>query len=589
MKCSHCFPFLMSELPSKPGDDVKETWKTSTDPGDCPEKSFSSSLDKPRTDVVNDSTREVKDDEVEHLYPEVGKAAVSMVSSNGQNLDPHVRDVGGESYSTTQISEDGIFRSDDLSSRSPPATPEANNLIAGVQGIAVNHDVSVLPGNRGIPLNPQFSQVSNASRLSAVSAIQDPVSQHHQGIAWDTEDSFSSSHSDTDGSLSSDDSRTQSRPSTPQPATSPQCHRLYPSNLMAGEANAAVNCDGPDLLETGGMPLNAPLSLAVSASSLPTVSSRSAIQDPVGQYHQATATDTHGTDEAEENISSSQSDTDGSLSSDDSRTQSRPFTPQAANSPRLHRLHPSNLMAGEANAVVNYDRPALLETRGMLLNAPLSPAVSARSLPVVPSRSGTDEAEGGSLSSDDSRTQARPFTPQAANSPRLHRLHPSNLMAGEANAVVNYDRPALLETRGMLLNAPLSPAVSARSLPVVPSRSGTDEAEGGSLSSDDSRTQARPFTPQAANSPPVHARFAMQDPVGHVHWGMAREMSRDEEENSNQPSENDDETQDMNILQQVCSVMGSSLLGIFFLFFSFLAFIYSFLFPFYLTSAVVRI
>ena len=589
MKCSHCFPFLMSELPSKPGDDVKETWKTSTDPGDCPEKSFSSSLDKPRTDVVNDSTREVKDDEVEHLYPEVGKAAESMVSSNGQNLDPHVRDVGGESYSTTQISEDGIFRSDDLSSRSPPATPEANNLIAGVQGIAVNHDVSVLPGNRGIPLNPQFSQVSNASRLSAVSAIQDPVSQHHQGIAWDTEDSFSSSHSDTDGSLSSDDSRTQSRPSTPQPATSPQCHRLYPSNLMAGEANAAVNCDGPDLLETGGMPLNAPLSLAVSASSLPTVSSRSAIQDPVGQYHQATATDTHGTDEAEENISSSQSDTDGSLSSDDSRTQSRPFTPQAANSPRLHRLHPSNLMAGEANAVVNYDRPALLETRGMLLNAPLSPAVSARSLPVVPSRSGTDEAEGGSLSSDDSRTQARPFTPQAANSPRLHRLHPSNLMAGEANAVVNYDRPALLETRGMLLNAPLSPAVSARSLPVVPSRSGTDEAEGGSLSSDDSRTQARPFTPQAANSPPVHARFAMQDPVGHVHWGMAREMSRDEEENSNQPSENDDETQDMNILQQVCSVMGSSLLGIFFLFFSFLAFIYSFLFPFYLTSAVVRI
>ena len=663
----------MSELPSKPGDDVKETWKTSTDPGDCPEKSFSSSLDKPRTDVVNDSTREVKDDEVEHLYPEVGKAAVSMVSSNGQNLDPHVRDVGGESYSTTQISEDGIFRSDDLSSRSPPATPEANNLIAGVQGIAANHDVSVLPGNRGIPLNPQFSQVSNASRLSAVSAIQDPVSQHHQGIAWDTEDSFSSSHSDTDGSLSSDDSRTQSRPSTPQPATSPQCHRLYPSNLMAGEANAAVNCDGPDLLETGGMPLNAPLSLAVSASSLPTVSSRSAIQDPVGQYHQATATDTHGTDEAEENISSSQSDTDGSLSSDDSRTQSRPFTPQAANSPRLHRLHPRNLMAGEANAVVNYDRPALLETRGMLLNAPLSPAVSARSLPVVPSRSGTDEAEGGSLSSDDSRTQARPFTPQAANSPRLHRLHPRNLMAGEANAVVNYDRPALLETRGMLLNAPLSPAVSARSLPVVPSRSGTDEAEGGSLSSDDSRTQARPFTPQAANSPrlhrlhprnlmageanavvnydrpalletrgmllnaplspavsarslpvvpsrsgtdeaeggslssddsrtqarpftpqaanspPVHARFAMQDPVGHVHWGMAREMSRDEEENSNQPSENDDETQDMNILQQVCSVMGSSLLGIFFLFFSFLAFIYSFLFPFYLTSAVVRI
>lgn len=153
-------------------------------------------------------------------------------------------------------------------------------------------------------------------------------------------------------------------------------------------------------------------------------------------------------------------------------------------------------------------------------------------------------------------------------------------MAGEANAVVNYDRPALLETRGMLLNAPLSPAVSARSLPVVPSRSGTDEAEGGSLSSDDSRTQARPFTPQAANPPPVHARFAMQDPVGHVYWGMAREMSRDEEENSNQPSENDDETQDMNILQQVCSVMESSLLGIFFFSFPFLLLFIHFFFLF---------
>lgn len=153
-------------------------------------------------------------------------------------------------------------------------------------------------------------------------------------------------------------------------------------------------------------------------------------------------------------------------------------------------------------------------------------------------------------------------------------------MTGEANAVVNYDRPALLETRGMLLNAPLSPAVSARSLPVVPSRSGTDEAEGGSLSSDDSRTQARPFTPQAANSPPVHARFAMQDPVGHVHWGMAREMSRDEEENSNQPSENDDESQDMNILQQVCSVIGSSLLGIFFFSFPFLLLFINFFFLF---------
>ena len=62
---------------------MKETWKTSTAPDDCPEKSFSPSLeDKPSIELVSDTTREVKDNEKEDLYPEVVKAAESMVTGH---------------------------------------------------------------------------------------------------------------------------------------------------------------------------------------------------------------------------------------------------------------------------------------------------------------------------------------------------------------------------------------------------------------------------------------------------------------------------------------------------------------------------
>ena len=77
-KCSYCFPFVLLELPSKSGDDVKETWKTSTAPDDCPEKSFSPPLE----DKPSDTAREVKDNKEEDLYPEVVKAAESMVTGH---------------------------------------------------------------------------------------------------------------------------------------------------------------------------------------------------------------------------------------------------------------------------------------------------------------------------------------------------------------------------------------------------------------------------------------------------------------------------------------------------------------------------
>ena len=86
-KCSYCYPFVTLELSSKPGNDVKELWKTSTAPGDCPEKSFSPPLeDKLSAELVNDTTREVKDNEEVHLHPEVVKAVESMVT--GHHLRP---------------------------------------------------------------------------------------------------------------------------------------------------------------------------------------------------------------------------------------------------------------------------------------------------------------------------------------------------------------------------------------------------------------------------------------------------------------------------------------------------------------------
>ena len=65
-----------------------------------------------------------------------------------------------------------------------------------------------------------------------------------------------------------------------------------------------------------------------------------------------------GIDETEDSSSSSQSDTEVSLSSGDSTTPSCPVTPEAVNSPQLGQLQPNNVIAGEAIAV-NHDRLVL--------------------------------------------------------------------------------------------------------------------------------------------------------------------------------------------------------------------------------------
>ena len=70
-------------MPSKSGDDVEETWKTSTAPDDCPEKSFSPPLE----DKPSDTTGEVKDNKEEGICPEVVKAAESMV--RGHQFHPN--------------------------------------------------------------------------------------------------------------------------------------------------------------------------------------------------------------------------------------------------------------------------------------------------------------------------------------------------------------------------------------------------------------------------------------------------------------------------------------------------------------------
>ena len=71
-----------------------------------------------------------------------------------------------------------------------------------------------------------------------------------------------------------------------------------------------------------------------------------------------------GIDETEDSSSSSQSDTEVSLSSGDSTTPSCPVTPEAVNSPQLGQLQPNNVIAGEAIAV-NHDRLVLPGNRGI--------------------------------------------------------------------------------------------------------------------------------------------------------------------------------------------------------------------------------
>ncbi|XP_022802543.1 uncharacterized protein LOC111340036 isoform X2 [Stylophora pistillata] len=542
---------LKSNLPSKPGDNVEETWKTSTALGNSPELGLPPPLeDETSMELVKDTTTVLKDDDEEHQYPEVGKGSESMVLSVGQKENSQTNAsslLEEESHSTSQINDDGNLNSGDLRSRSQPVTSNATNsplpIVTGHQYrpnspkagevIAVNQDGQNLQ-EHGRVLCAAFSlPLANESSLTANHLFHEGTPSHISGMDEET-DSRSWSQIETVSIPNLDGLSTGSRPVSPDAANYQilpvESHQLHPSKQMNCHANA-VDHDWQTL--GGGMPLDAQPS---SASSLPALHAKPVVQDPVGQFHQTTEIDSYGADEAEDSSSSSQSDTDGSLSAGDSKAQSRLTTI----SPQLHLLPPNNLMSGKA-AVMTVG-PAMLENKGMPLDAQLSPAISASSLPALHARPvvqdpvgqfhqttatdtyGAGEAEDsssssqsdadGSLSWNDSGTQSRPVTPQAAISPQLRLLPLNNPMPGKANSAVSPDRPVL--NRGMPLDAQLSPTIDASSLPAL------------------------------------HARPAVQNPVCQVHQGMAHAThSTDEGESSGSPSENDDATQDVNILQQV--------------------------------------
>ena len=190
-----------------------------------------------------------------------------------------------------------------------------------------------------MPYDPQFLVASNAIRLPAVpsrSVVQDRVGQY----TYDQDEA--EVQSDPSGSLSSDDSRTQSRTSSLQAANSPQLYQLHSNNLMTVEANTGVNHGEPGW----GMPVDSQQSSAVHTGST--------MQDPAGQMHQGMAWDVYNTDEEENSSSLSQCDTDASLSSHDSSTGAQPVVPQAANSlsPLVtdHHLDANNPVADQADA-----------------------------------------------------------------------------------------------------------------------------------------------------------------------------------------------------------------------------------------------
>ena len=536
IKCSYCFPSVLLELPSKPGDDVMVTWKTSTAPGVCPGMSFSPPLEgKPSTDVLKSTSKEVKSDEEEHLHPLV-VAAQGMVT--GHQFRPN-----------------------------NPKTVQANVVFRDGQKILENS--SLLCGGFSPPL-PEASSLATASQF--------------------------------DLSLNSDGKGTRPGMVSPDLANSQspleENQGLQPSNHMVDQENAEDH-DGQTLQ----------LSLGINGSILPVA----AMQDSVNQLQQATPSGKYGIDETEDSNSSSQSDTEVSLSSGDSTTPSRPVTPEAVNSPQLGQLHPNNIIAAEA-IVANHDRLVLP------YDPQFSVASNAIRLPAVPSRSvvqdrvgqytyDQDEAEGnsssvqsdpnGSLSSDDSRTQSRTFSPQAVNFPQLYQLHSNNPMAVEANTGVNRDEPAW----GMPLDSQQSSAVhtgSAVQDPVGQTHQGmawdiynTDEEEtsssssqcetDASLSSHDSSVGAQLVVPQAANSP---SPLTLTDHHLDANNPVAGQADVPGQAFGNQPSENDDETQYMNI-QQVCIVMRSSQLSIFFSF-PFVSFFYfSFLSFFFFVSSLL--
>ena len=484
IKCSYCFPSVLLELPSKPGDDVLVTWKTSTTPGVCSRVSFSPPLeDKPSTDILKSTSKEVKGDGEKHLHPFV-VAARGMVT--GHQFRPN-----------------------------NPKTVQANVVFRDGQKILENS--SLLCGGFSPPL-PEASSSATASQL--------------------------------DCSLNSDGRGTRPGMVSPDLANfqSPleENQGLQPSNHMIDQENAEDH-DGQDLL-------------------------------------QATPSEKCGIDETEDSSSSSQSDTEVSLSSGDSTTPSRPVTPEAVNSPQLGQLHPNNVITGEAIAV-NHDRLVLPGNRGMPYDPQFLVASNAIRLPAVPSRSvvqdhvgqytyDQDEAEvqsdpNGSLSSDDSRTQSRTFSPEAENSPQLYQLHSNNLLTVEANTGVNHGEPGW----GMPVDSQQSSAVhtgSAMQDPVGQMHQGmawdvcnTDEEENSSslsqcdtdasLSSHDSSAGAQPVVPQAANS----LSPLVTDHHLDANNPVADQADAPGQAFGNQPSENDDETQYMNI-QQVCIVMRSS-------------------------------
>ena len=498
IKCSYFFPSVLLELPSKPGDDVMVTSKTSTAPGVCPGMSFSPF-------VLKSTSKAVKSDEEEHLHPFV-VAAQGMVT--GHQFRPN-----------------------------NPKTVQANVVFRDGQKILESS--SLLCGGFSPPL-PEASSLATASQF--------------------------------DLSLNSDGKGTRPGMVSPDLANSQSPREenqgLQPSNHMVDQENAEDH-DGQTLQ----------LSPGINGSILPVA----AMQDSVKQLQQATPSGKYGMDETEDSNSSSQSDTEVSLSSGDSTTPSRPVTPEAVNSPQLGQLHPKNIIAGEA-IVANHDRLVLP------YDPQFSVASNAIRLPAIPSRSvvqdrvgqytyDQDEAEGnsssvqsdpnGSLSSDDSRTQSRKFSLQAANSPQLYQLHSNNLMTVEANTGVNHGEPGW----GMPVDSQQSSAVHTGSTMQDPAGQmhqgmawgvyNTDEEENSSslsqcdtdasLSSHDSSAGAQPVVPQAANS----LSPLVTDHHLDANNPVADQADAPGQAFGNQPSENDDETQYMNI-QQVCIVMRSS-------------------------------
>ena len=196
-KCSYCFPSVLLELPSKSGDDVKETWKTSTAPDDCPEKSFSPPLeDKTDPSLNSDGVRAsglpaVTSRSSWVLYSE--ERTFHTLSALRDDTPVPCRDVpalnveNGES----QYQDDALFK--------PPYTNAIPKPSESILSVTSNQQSTTHPGpiTQEVAQSPLSNPLWNRDSKLNMAPPQCSDEEIHSGQEWEESGKYSDANEST--------------------------------------------------------------------------------------------------------------------------------------------------------------------------------------------------------------------------------------------------------------------------------------------------------------------------------------------------------------------------------------------------------